>query len=95
MSKAPRNYSQEYKNFQGRPEQKKARALRNAARAKEMKAGKVHKGDGMDVNHRAGVAGGNSSSNLSIETASANRSYPRGSKGQDLEIKHGIPRKKK
>ena len=46
-----RNFKKEYENYQGTPEQKKRRALRNAARNKLLKAGKVHKGDGKDVDH--------------------------------------------
>ena len=44
-----RNYRKEYDNYQGKPEQKKRRAKRNAARSKLAKAGKVRKGDGKDV----------------------------------------------
>lgn len=103
MAKKPRNYRQEYDRYQGTPAQKKARAKRNAARAKEMKLGHVHKGDGMDVNHKRGVAAGNSADNLNVMPASHNRSYPRDHHGGDTEIKHtksahkvkhGVPRKK-
>jgi hypothetical protein len=47
-----RDYRSEYDNYHARPEQKKNRASRNAARAKMAKAGKVKKGDGKDVSHR-------------------------------------------
>ncbi len=43
----PRDYKAEYANYQGKPEQIKNRAERNAARAQLEKAGKVRKGDGM------------------------------------------------
>lgn len=46
-----RNYRKEYDEYQGLPAQKKRRAARNAARAKAMKAGKVHKGDGKELDH--------------------------------------------
>lgn len=46
-----RNYRKEYDEYQGTPEQKKRRAQRNAARRKAEKAGKVHKGDGKEVDH--------------------------------------------
>jgi hypothetical protein len=95
MTKKPRNYRQEYDEYQGQPKQLKARAKRNNARAKETKLGNVHKGDGLDVDHKNGVAAGNSSSNLRVQPKSENRSYPRGPRGQDTEIKHGVPRKKK
>lgn len=46
------------KAYQARPEQKKARARRNAARADAMKAGKVKKGDGKEVDHERSMARG-------------------------------------
>lgn len=44
-----RNYKREYETYQGTEQQKKNRAMRNAARRKMVKAGKAHKGDGKDV----------------------------------------------
>ena len=76
-----RNYRREYELYQGKPEQIKNRAARNAARAKMMKAGKVKKGDGKDVAHvKAFDKGGNNSTGLRVESASANRSFKRDSK---------------
>jgi hypothetical protein len=72
-----RNYGAEYKNYQGKPEQKKNRAERNAARAKMVAAGKARKGDGKDVAHISGSTKNNSMSNLRMETKKQNRSYPR------------------
>ena len=46
-----RNYKKEYKNYQGKKKQIKRRAQRNTARAKAVKAGRVRKGDGKDVDH--------------------------------------------
>ena len=46
-----RDYRKEYDEYQGKPEQIKRRAQRNAARAKAAKAGKVKKGDGKEVDH--------------------------------------------
>ena len=51
MAKKPRNYKKEYREFHGTDEQKKRRAQRNAARRKAMKAGKVKKGDNLEVDH--------------------------------------------
>lgn len=73
----PRNYANEYKSYQGTPEQIKRRAARNKARRELMKDGKVHKGDGLDVNHRDGNPLHNTKSNWQVESKSANRSYPR------------------
>lgn len=75
-----RNLKKEYQNYQGKPEQIKNRATRNAARSKMEKAGKVSKGDGKDVDHIKGVSKGNGNGNLRVQSKSANRSYPRNSK---------------
>jgi 5-methylcytosine-specific restriction endonuclease McrA len=74
-----RDYKAEYANYQGHPDQIRKRAIRNAARATEMKLGKVHKGDGKDVDHiKPLVKGGSSAtSNLRVISASDNRSYAR------------------
>ena len=48
-----RDYSREYKEYHASPEQKKRRAQRNAARRAAMRAGKVKKGDGKEVDHVA------------------------------------------
>lgn len=72
-----RNYKSEYENYHSRPEQKKNRAARNAARAAMAKKGKVKKGDGKDVTHKDGNPRNNSSKNLGVLKASSNRSYKR------------------
>ena len=46
-----RNYRKEYDEYHAKPVQKKRRADRNSARSKMMKKGKVHKDDGMEVDH--------------------------------------------
>jgi len=77
----PRPYKKEYEQYQGTAVQKKRRAARNAARAKLMKAGKVHKGDGNDVDHTKPLSKGgtNATSNLRVKTKHANRSFKRNS----------------
>ena len=45
-----RNYEKETA-YAARPEQKKRRAQRNAARRKAIKEGKVRKGDGKELDH--------------------------------------------
>ncbi len=72
MKNGRRDYSWDTA-YAARPEQKKNRAARNAARAKMMAAGKVKKGDGLDVDHVRGVKAGNGKSNLRVMSASANR----------------------
>lgn len=77
-----RNYRVEYDKYQGTPEQKKNRAKRNAARAKMVKAGKAHKGDGKDVAHvKAFDKGGDNRDGLRVVSKSSNRSFRRDSKG--------------
>ena len=75
----PRPYKKEYEKYDGTPAVKKKRAERNQARAEMMKEGKVHKGDGKDVDHKKPLSkGGNTSkSNLRVVSAHDNRSYPR------------------
>jgi len=75
-----RNYRQEYDRYQGKPEQKKRRAKRNAARRKLMKAGRVRLGDGKDVDHSNGNPNDNSAKNLKVKSKSSNRSFKRNKK---------------
>ena len=74
-----RNYRREYDNYQGTTEQKKNRAKRNAARAEMVKAGRVRKGDGKDVDHKRPLSKGGSTgkSNLRVTSVHANRAYKR------------------
>lgn len=74
-----RDYKQEYENYQGKPEQIRKRSLRNKARRKLVKEGRVHKGDGKDVDHRKPLAkgGSNAETNLRVRSEHANRSFPR------------------
>lgn len=46
-----RNYRKEYDEYHALPEQKKRRAQRNKARKEAMDDGRVHKGDGKEVDH--------------------------------------------
>ena len=46
-----RDFRKEYDTYAGKPEQIKRRASRNKARAEAVKAGKVTKGDGREVDH--------------------------------------------
>lgn len=51
MAQRKRNYRKEYDDYQGTPLQKKRRADRNRARRQAMKQGRVHKGDGKELDH--------------------------------------------
>lgn len=76
-----RNYRKEYDTYQGTEQQKKNRAARNAARAKLLKAGKVHKGDGKDVAHKKAFdKGGSNKQGVRVESATRNRSFDRDAK---------------
>ena len=73
--KQDRSYKKEYRDFHGKPEQKKNRAVRNSARAKAMKAGKVRKGDGMEIDHKRPLSKGGSkgAKNTRVVTRKVNR----------------------
>lgn len=73
MAKAPRNYQKEYRATQGTAKGKLDRAARNRARAKAMKAGKVHKGDGLEIDHKNFNPRDNSPSNVRVVTKKVNR----------------------
>lgn len=76
-----RNYKREYELYQGTEEQKKNRAMRNSARRKALKKGRVTKGDGKDIAHSKAISkGGNNGDGTRVTTASANRSFDRNSK---------------
>lgn len=81
-----RDYKAEYKNYQGKPEQIKNRAKRNAARHQLEAQGRVHKGDGKDVDHKKPLIKGGSTaaSNLRVQSVHANRSYRRDPKGRPV-----------
>lgn len=83
MPRNPRRYDLERK-YDGQPEVKKKRALRNKARRKLEKEGVVKKGDGKDVDHKKPLSkgGSNGRSNLRAVSASKNRSYARTKKAK-------------
>lgn len=70
------------KKYNAKPEQKKRRAARNAARRKMIAAGKARKGDGKDVAHKNGNPRDNAMSNLLLQSKGANRSYARTKKAK-------------
>ena len=72
-----RNYRKEYDNYQGKPEQKKRRASRNAANRAAKRKGKISKGDGKDVHHKDGNPRNNKVQNISVTPKSVNRSFAR------------------
>ena len=65
------------KKYNAKPEQLKRRAARNTARNEMIKSGKARKGDGKDVAHKNGNPTDNRKGNLTMQSKTANRSYPR------------------
>ena len=68
-----------YPAYDQKPDVKKKRAARNKARAMLEREGKVHKGDGKDVDHKTPLSKGGKTTraNLRVKNASDNRSYTR------------------
>ncbi len=77
-----RDYKREYEMHGGTPEQKKRRAARNAARNAALKAGKVKKGDGKEIDHKDYNPLNNSPSNLRIVDKKTNRTKQPKRKGK-------------
>lgn len=83
-----RNYKKEAK-YEDSPAQVKRRMARNRARAKMEREGKVHKGDGKEVDHKAFTKKStsklnNSSKNLRVISRHANRIKQPPHKGKNL-----------
>lgn len=80
MTTNPKGYMGAYyrknKSKFNNPKERKKRAVRNAARRKMEKAGRVHKGDGKEVDHIKSLksGGSNKRSNLRVLTEKQNRS---------------------
>ena len=74
------------RRYNSKPAQKKRRAQRNTARRQAEKAGKVHKGDNKDIDHKnkgdIKKKLNNSKSNTRVRSASANRADNRGTGGR-------------
>ena len=70
-----RNYKQEANTES--PLRKKKRNMRNKARRIAIKAGVAKRNDGKDIHHKDGNAMNNKRGNLTVKTASKNRSFPR------------------
>jgi 5-methylcytosine-specific restriction endonuclease McrA len=91
-----RDYTQEYKTSKARGEVGTGGDSDNAKRLKlrrQMVAeGKVHKGDGKDVDHKVPLSkgGSNTQANARIRTPGQNRSFPRNSDGS---MKRNVPKK--
>jgi hypothetical protein len=76
LEEAERDYKKEYKNYHGKPKQRKERAARTAARELMIKKGRVKRGDGKDIDHKKPLRNGGSKgiNNLRVRDKSSNRS---------------------
>lgn len=63
----------EYEKFQSSAKAKAERASRNSARRSALKSGRVHKGDGKDIDHKDSNPRHNVSSNLRVVSRKTNR----------------------
>ena len=79
-----RDYKKQYEKYDGKDSVKKDRAARNGARRIMEREGKVTKGDGKDVDHKKPLSkgGAKSRSNLRVQSATSNRSFPRTKSGK-------------
>lgn len=68
-----RDYAQEYKDYHARPEQKKRRAARNAARRLMIKQKGADAVRGKDIDHKDRNPQNNAMSNLRIQSVKKNR----------------------
>jgi hypothetical protein len=82
--KYKRDYKMEYRNYHGKPKQRKERAKRTKAREQLEKKGVVKKGDGKDIDHKNPLrsGGSNSRSNLRVRDRSNNRADNGHKKGE-------------
>ena len=72
---AKRDYKKIYKKYHSSRKAKKARAARNKARRQMVKAGRVRKGDGKEVDHKRPLSkgGSNGKKNLRVVKRKKNR----------------------
>lgn len=68
-----RDYDKEYRDHGGTEEQKRRRAARNKARRHLEREGRVHRGDGKEVDHKDFNPENNSSSNIRVVDRETNR----------------------
>ena len=68
-----RDYAREYRTFQSSEESKKERAARNSARRSALKSGRVHKGDGKEIDHKNSNPTDNRPANLRVVSRHTNR----------------------
>lgn len=79
MTNGHRDYKKQYQHYDSKPKNIHKRVEDNKARSMMEKQGRVHKGDGKDVDHIRPQSKGGSTEfrNLRVVTAHQNRSYRR------------------
>lgn len=79
MTNGKRDYKKEVARYTSKPEVVRKRIEQNKARRMMEKAGKVHKGDGKDVDHKTPLSKGGKTtkSNLRVVSRTTNRSFSR------------------
>ena len=72
----------EYERFQSSSKAKAERSARNSARRSAIRSGRVHKGDGKEIDHIRGLASGgsNARSNIRVVSRKFNRSRKQNSR---------------
>ena len=75
-----------YDKYHGTAKAKKQRAARNKARRDAEREGRVHKGDGKEVDHKVALSNGgsNAKSNQRVVSRKTNRSYKRNAKNRPI-----------
>lgn len=86
MRNGKRDYRREVDLYTSKPSVIRKRVEQNKARRMMEKAGKVHKGDGKDVDHKTPLSHGGKTvrSNLRVASRSSNRSFSRRANGSLL-----------
>jgi len=86
MKNGRRDYRREVDLYTSKPSEIKKRVEQNKARRMMERAGKVHKGDGKDVDHKTPLSHGGKTvrSNLRVSSKSSNRSFSRRADGSLL-----------
>lgn len=81
-------YRHEYDTYQSSAKAKAERASRNSARRAAMRAGKVHKGDNKDVDHKDSNPLHNTKSNLRVVSVKTNRGKTENSRRKGSKRRH-------
>lgn len=73
LEEKKRNYKNEYKKYHSSPEAKKNRGKRVKIRRILEKSGRVHKNDGMDIDHKKALSKGGSNSIKNVRVISKHK----------------------